>query len=970
MNTHHYIRSLFPRIALTLVLLLTAVSTGAPALHAADPGTQMANESDIRLDVDEPIIEDTANETTDGSSTELNNLDSCAICPAATDNTSDGYAEILSDDDRIELLNIGISNPAAMYCEELGYEYKVVLTDEGEQGVCSLPNGEEVDAWAFYKGEVGQEFSYCAQQGLDIAPQMERDSFAQECITCVMDDGSSRTASELLSLERKITFGVQEFDTNIERLNTTNDEERTLEVTTTSIPDYFDWRNNGGDWLTPVRNQGGCGSCWAFAAVGIVEAQYNIFSGNPQLDLDLSEQYLVSDCSPNCGDCGGGGPACALGFIRDQGITDEACLPYIASNSPCSGLCPDWSERLYTIDERGYVQNNIQAIRESVIEEGPLVVAMGIGSKFGGYWDGDIYRCTNDNGANHAVVIVGYDETDNYWIVRNSWGSGFGDGGYFKVGCEECWIENYVYSAKLLPNNPPVANPGGPYSGTEDVAITFDGSASYDPSGDPLTYTWNFGDGTPPLTVASPTAEHTYTTGQQEADEVYSVTLTVNDGRADSEPVTTTVTVSGVNDQPTAEAGGPYSATLEQAITFNGSASSDEEGTLASYTWDFGDDTPPVTVTSPTVSHAYSSPGNYLVQLIVEDSDGTTDTDDTTAQVTVEPVELFSDSFEDYSLSNWVQDYQNDWFRSVQRATNGSYSAEVDGRATDATLTLKNPVDLSAASEATLTFSWFIEGGLDTGEYIALDLWNGASWNETVRLRGNVDLENAWHTESIDLGNYLTSDLKLRFRGMMSYSTEDANVDAVRITAILPPNDPPVADPGGPYSGTEDVAITFDGSASSDPQGTALTYTWDFGDGTPPLTVDTPTAEHTYTTGQQGVDEVYSVTLTVNDGRANSEPVTTTATVSGINDQPIADAGGPYSAFLGQTITFNGFASSDEETPIPYDTEDLGDEEGPIASYTWDFGDDTPPVTVTSPTVSHAYSNPGNYLVQLIVMDS
>ena len=111
----------------------------------------------------------------------------------------------------------------------------------------------------------------------------------------------------------------------------------------------------------------------------------------------------------------------------------------------------------------------------------------------------------------------------------------------------------------------------------------------------------------------------------------------------------------------------------------------------------------------------------------------------------------------------------------------GSHSAEVDGWAGDATLTLKDALDLSGTSEATLTFSWLIESGVDTGEYLALDLWNGTSWNEVALLRGNVDAENVWHDEAIDLSDYLIGDFKLRFRGKMSLSREDANVDVVRI---------------------------------------------------------------------------------------------------------------------------------------------------------------------------------------------
>jgi hypothetical protein len=72
---------------------------------------------------------------------------------------------------------------------------------------------------------------------------------------------------------------------------------------------------------------------------------------------------------------------------------------------------------------------------------------MGVGAKYGGHFDGDIYRCTDDSGINHAVVIVGYDDAGGYWIVKNSWGSTWNGDGYFKVGYGECAIESDVYHA-------------------------------------------------------------------------------------------------------------------------------------------------------------------------------------------------------------------------------------------------------------------------------------------------------------------------------------------------------------------------------------------------------------------------------------------------------------------------------------------------------------------------------------------
>ena len=201
---------------------------------------------------------------------------------------------------------IGFSNPAATYCEEMGYEYKVVKTEDGERGIVTLPDGKECDAWAFYRGECGEEFSYCARKGWPVAKIAEADNFAEQCTTCVLPGGSHKTVSDLLNLDAKSKSGTRIFDGNTIIADMEADE-TVVQLGDVSLPSYFDWRDNGGNWLSPVKDQGSCGSCWAFAAVGVVEAQFNIASGDPGLDPNLSEQYLVSDCSTNSGDCGGGG---------------------------------------------------------------------------------------------------------------------------------------------------------------------------------------------------------------------------------------------------------------------------------------------------------------------------------------------------------------------------------------------------------------------------------------------------------------------------------------------------------------------------------------------------------------------------------------------------------------------------------------------------------------------------------------
>ncbi|HIJ79931.1 MAG: S8 family serine peptidase [Desulfobulbaceae bacterium] len=161
-------------------------------------------------------------------------------------------------------------------------------------------------------------------------------------------------------------------------------------------------------------------------------------------------------------------------------------------------------------------------------------------------------------------------------------------------------------------NTPPVAVAGGPYTGTENESVTFDGHLSSDADGDTLTYAWDFGDETSGSGVAP---EHTYTRGG-----LYNVTLTVSDGKIASEPVTTTADIAETNDPPVAEAGLDQTAQVDEVLFFDGNGSSDEEGDALTYTWDFGDGSP-TDNSGALVSHAYSAAGTYTVTLIVDDGE-------------------------------------------------------------------------------------------------------------------------------------------------------------------------------------------------------------------------------------------------------------------------------------------------------------------------------------------------------------
>jgi subtilisin family serine protease len=179
-------------------------------------------------------------------------------------------------------------------------------------------------------------------------------------------------------------------------------------------------------------------------------------------------------------------------------------------------------------------------------------------------------------------------------------------------------------SASAPSNRAPVAVIGGPYSGTENQSVNFNASASNDPDNNSLSYRWNFGDGAT-LNSSTPFVSHTYTRGG-----TYTVALVVNDGQLDSATVTTSAAITDVNDPPVANAGPDKTAVRSDTVAFDASASTDEEGPVAIYAWNFGDG---ATATGKTTSHIYNGAGSFMATLTITDSGGLTAQD--TAVVTV-----------------------------------------------------------------------------------------------------------------------------------------------------------------------------------------------------------------------------------------------------------------------------------------------------------------------------------------------
>lgn len=219
------------------------------------------------------------------------------------------------------------------------------------------------------------------------------------------------------------------------------------------LPTHFDWRSAyGHNWLTDIKMQyfpRSCGSCWDFAGLGALEAHLKISSGRPDLSLDLSEQLVLS-CSD--GDCDGWNMSGTLSFLHETGTTDEVCFPYKARDDIlCEARCPDWLTRRIRIgawarmgDEGPY---DLEDVKREIFDYGPVIAWMGVYVDFQFYGKGIYKHVWGDFIGGHYVVLVGWDETEGYWICRNSWSELWGENGYFRIrmGTDESGIESKLY---------------------------------------------------------------------------------------------------------------------------------------------------------------------------------------------------------------------------------------------------------------------------------------------------------------------------------------------------------------------------------------------------------------------------------------------------------------------------------------------------------------------------------------------
>ena len=346
------------------------------------------------------------------------------------------------------------------------------------------------------------------------------------------------------------------------------------------LPSEFNWRyHNGGDYTTIPRDQMPCGSCWLFGAMSTLEAIIEVREDCPELNPDLSEQYVMSCLPASPGmygrACRGGSPQNVFRYILDNGtrgndvngIIPEACFGYMGIDMQgldythsgfdkveCDEKCSDWEDYIIPITDYGYwypngSEEDLLAIKSQIYETGPVTTCYFSNANFSRWVsshhdEDDYFPYEYATGSNHCISICGWKddpsiEKGGYWIIKNSWGPYTGyDGGYFNIEYGSLNMNSYIVWVDYDPvlyDWPPQADIGGPYDGIVGETITFDAGNCVDPEDEIVSYEWDFGDGS---TGSGVTTTHSY-----DDSGLYTVTLTIMNDKGDVAVDTGSVTI-------------------------------------------------------------------------------------------------------------------------------------------------------------------------------------------------------------------------------------------------------------------------------------------------------------------------------------------------------------------------------------------------------------------------------------------
>ena len=514
-----------------------------------------------------------------------------------------------------------------------------------------------------------------------------------------------------------------------------------------------------------------------------------------------------------------------------------------------------------------------------------------------------------------------------------------------------------VATREVTVNFPPVAEAGEAQEAAVGEPVTLGGGASYDVDGTVVGHRWDMGDGT---IIDGATVTHAYT-----APGSYVATLTVEDDSGVANDSATDTVAIAVNAPPAPAATGPdRPIAVGEIARLDGAGSSDADGAILSWSWDFGDG---ATGEGPEVQYAWAAPGVYPVTLTVTDDSATDSAVSTTRiDVTVSAAPV-ADAGPDQSVAVSEVDFDGGGSSDADGAIS-SYEWSFGDGATASGRSVRHAYARPGTYEVALVVRDDSGAPLNTARDTAIVRVNAApiadagpdlvtAPGEEVVLdgSGSVDPDGAvtdWLWRFSDGTEATGERVAHSFAGpglqrvLLTVRDDTGLAEAYDVDEVaVAVNAPPVAAAGPDLVVEPGAPVRFDGSASFDPDGTIASYRWDFDDLDAP--VPGATAERTY-----DAPGVHSAQLTVVDASGAGNATAQAEVAIRVNHPPVAEAG-PETVTDTLYVTLDGTGSSDA------DSDHL--------IHTWDFGDGSPPVL--GETVTHAYPRSGIFPVTLTVDD-
>lgn len=224
-----------------------------------------------------------------------------------------------------------------------------------------------------------------------------------------------------------------------------------------TAPASYDLRNVGGkNFITPIKNQRSCGSCVAFGTIAAVEGTQRVKRNDADFQVDYSEAQLFYCHAAAQGRNCNNGWWCDPSFeaFKTLGVVDEACFPYTPGDQQCA-LCSDWQNRVTKISAWRKLTTATE-MKTWLSTNGPVAACFSVYDDFYSYQSGIYRHVTGGLLGGHCVCAVGYNDADQCWICKNSWGGNWGESGFFRIAYGDCGIDYTMWAAEV-----PTVTPGG-----------------------------------------------------------------------------------------------------------------------------------------------------------------------------------------------------------------------------------------------------------------------------------------------------------------------------------------------------------------------------------------------------------------------------------------------------------------------------------------------------------------------------